>query len=92
VLEQKARKLTRFFDRITAIKITVELKSEITPEVEIVVSAEEAEDFVAKDSGNNVLTALESVVQKLEQQLRKHKEKITNHHRSAGHRQIETET
>lgn len=87
LLEQKARKLTRFFDRITAIQVTVDLKSEAAPEVEIVVSAEEVADFVAKDTGNNALTAVESVVQKLEQQLRKHKEKITNHHRSKDHRQ-----
>ncbi|HRF02194.1 MAG TPA: ribosome-associated translation inhibitor RaiA [Pirellulaceae bacterium] len=92
LLKQKAEKLTRFFDRITAIRVTVDLKSEAHPEVEIVVSAEAVEDFVAKDSGNNALTAVESVVQKLEQQLRKHKEKITNHHRSAGHRPVGDDT
>ena len=92
LLEQKARKLTRFFDRITAILVTVDLKSEAKPEVEIVVSAEEAEDFVAKDSGNNALSAVESVVQKLEQQLRKHKEKLTDHHRTPGPRQIEADS
>lgn len=85
LLESKASKLTRFYDRITSIVVTVDLKNETAPEVEIKVTAEEAPDFVAKDVGNNALTAVESVVQKLEQQLRKHKEKITNHHRGNDH-------
>ncbi len=76
---QKAGKLQKFFDRITGIEVTVDLKNQDKPEVEIRVSAEEAPAFVATDSGNNILTAVESVVQKLEQQLRKHKEKVTNH-------------
>ena len=84
VVEQKARKLLKFFDRITSITVTVDLKTDGSPEVEIKVSAEETEDFVAQDSGNNILTATESVVHKLEQQLRKHKEKLTSHRHSAN--------
>ena len=84
VVEQKARKLLKFFDRITSISVTVDLKTDGSPEVEIKVSAEEAEDFVAQDSGNNILTATESVVHKLEQQLRKHKEKLTSHRHAAN--------
>ena len=77
VVEQKARKLLKFFDRITSISVTVDLKTDGSPEVEIKVSAEETDDFVAQDSGNNILTATEIVVHKLEQQLRNHKEKLT---------------
>lgn len=85
VVDQKARKLLKFFDRITEIDVTIDLRDGGEPLVEIRVCVEEHDDFVASDSGNNILTATESVVQKLEQQLRKHKEKVTNHHRG-GHR------
>ena len=84
VVEQKARKLLKFFDRITSISVTVDLKTDGSPEVEIKVSAEEAEDFVAQVSGINILTATERVVHKLEQQLRKHKEKLTSHRHAAN--------
>jgi putative sigma-54 modulation protein len=84
LVEQKARKLLKFFDRITSITVTVDLKADGSPDVEIKVSAEETEDFVAQDTGNNILTATESVVQKLEQQLRKHKEKLTSHRHAAN--------
>lgn len=79
----KVDKLSRFFDRITSIVVTVDLKRSDAPELELRVSAEHTEDFVATDSGNNVLTALDSAMHKMEQQLRKHKEKLTGH-RSPG--------
>ncbi|MEZ6117296.1 MAG: ribosome-associated translation inhibitor RaiA [Pirellulaceae bacterium] len=81
----KVSKLSRFYDRITAVNVTVDLKREDAPEVEIRVSAELAEDFVARDSAVNVIGAVESAVQKLEQQLRKHKQKMTDH-RNLGRR------
>lgn len=83
VISQKASKLQKFYDRITAIEITVDLKQQERSDVEIRVSAENASDFVAHDSSNSVVSAVESVVQKLEQQIRKHKEKITSHRNSA---------
>lgn len=75
----KVSKLSRFYDRITAVNVTVDLKREDAPEVEIRVSAELASDFVATDSAPNVIGAVESTVQKLEQQLKKHKQKLTDH-------------
>lgn len=91
IVDQKVRKLLKFFDRITSISVTIDLQNDSEPDVEVKVSAEETDDFVARSTGNNILTAAENVVQKLEQQLRKHKEKITNH-RNAGHRQIESDS
>ena len=72
-IQSKVDKLTRFFDRITSIVVTVDLKRSDSPEVELRVSAEHTEDFVAADNGTNVLAALDSVIHKMERQLRKHK-------------------
>lgn len=79
-LASKAEKLTRFFDRLTAIEMTVDLKDEQKPKVDLLVSADHLPDLVAHEQSENLLSAVEAVVQKIEQQLRKHKERM--HERS----------
>ena len=79
-LAAKAEKLNRFFDRLTAIELTVDLKDPQKPKVDLLVSAEHLQDLVAHEQAENLLSAVESAVQKIEQQLRKHKERI--HERS----------
>lgn len=83
-IEQKVSKLPKYFDRTTAIDVIVDLEHSDTPIVELVVSAEETDDFFASDNGSNVLNALDKVVSKIERQLRKHKEKLTNHRNRAS--------
>ena len=77
-ITDKVVRLRRFFDRITGMQVTVDLENRETPLVELRVSAELTDDFVASDQGE-LIGAVESVAQKMEQQLRKHKEKITGH-------------
>lgn len=84
-MKAKVSKLPRFFDRTTAIKVLADLNHPENPKVEIIVSAEEANDFFASDTGSNVLVALDSTVTKIEQQLKKHKEKLISH-RSRDHK------
>ena len=78
-IEDKVDKLSRFFDRITGIDVTVDLQHEDSPHVELRVSAEHTADFVATETAKNVSSALDSALAKVEQQLRKHKEKVTGH-------------
>jgi putative sigma-54 modulation protein len=85
---EKVEKLRRFFDRITRIDVTVNLENRETPSVEVCVSAEHTSDFVATDTGE-LSVSLDRVVHKLEQQLRKHKEKIQDGHRKPGRKQLE---
>jgi putative sigma-54 modulation protein len=79
-IREKAEKLLHFFDRLTSIEVTVDLKNEIKL-VEILVSAEHRHDFVASESHADVLTAVEMVVAKLERQLSRYKEKIQDRRR-----------
>lgn len=82
----KVEKLPRFFDRLTAIDVIVDLQDELAPSVELVVSAEHKHDFRAADKSDNLMTALDSVVQKMEQQLKKYKDRLQDHRKpSYGH-------
>ena len=78
-IRKKVEKLPRFFDRTSGAVVVVDLSNSDQPKVELKISAEETEDFFASDSAVNVIAALDSVVNKLERQLKKHKEKLTDH-------------
>ncbi len=78
-IRKKVEKLPRFFDRTTGVVVLVDLADSDNPKVELKVTAEETADFFASDTASNVVAALDSVVHKLERQLRKHKEKLTDH-------------
>jgi len=75
----KVSRLARLFERLTAIEVTVDLEHADAPVVELLVSAEHKHDFVARDRGENMLSTVESVVHKVEQQIRKYKERIQGH-------------
>ena len=75
-ISEKVKKLTRFFDRMTAIYVTVDLEHRETPSVEVRVSAELSDGFIATVSSSSVVAALDGAVRKIEQQLKKHKEKL----------------
>lgn len=79
VIREKSEKVRRIFDRVNAIQVTVDFQHPDKPHVEINVSAEHSQDFVASAEANTVISALDSAIQKIEQQLRKHKEKLTGH-------------
>ena len=79
IIRKKVEKLPRFFDRTTGAVVLVDLANSDNPKVELKVTAEETDDFFASDTASNVVAALDSVVHKLERQLRKHKEKLTDH-------------
>jgi len=86
VVQEKLEKITRLYDRVSAIEITVDLEHRDLPAVDLKVSAKK-HDFVAVAQAENLLTAVDAAVDKMEQQLRKHKEKVQDRHRGAGHRE-----
>jgi putative sigma-54 modulation protein len=81
-IRAKAEKLGRFFDRLMSIEVIVDLKDAQKPTVDVNVSAEHKHDFVAHEQSENLLAALDACVQKIEQQLRKYKERVQNKHRN----------
>ncbi len=82
----KVERLGRLFERLSAIEVTVDLEHEQNPTVDVRVSAEHKHDFVAAESSTSLMAALDGVIHKLEQQLRKYKERVQDHHRPTTHR------
>ncbi|MBI1903566.1 MAG: ribosome-associated translation inhibitor RaiA [Planctomycetia bacterium] len=78
---EKVEKLPRYFERLTSIGLTVDLTDETAPAVELLVSAEHKHDFVAAERSESLLTSVETVVQRMEQQLRKYKDRLQDHRR-----------
>lgn len=75
-IHRKVEKLNRFFERLTAIEVIVDLKEAGRPRIDIKASAEHKHDFVAHDQLDSLMSTVEAAVQKMEQQLRKYKEKV----------------
>ena len=88
-IKAKVDRLSRYFERLTTIEVTLDLEHRESPSVDLRVSAEHKHDFVATSQAENVLAAIDIVVEKMEQQLRKYKERVQDRHRSAGGRQQE---
>lgn len=77
-LHEKAEKLQKYFGRLMAIEVAVD-QTKNAWTVEIRVSAEHKHDFFASEIGTNPQTAMDQCVHKIEQQLRKYKERVQNH-------------
>jgi putative sigma-54 modulation protein len=91
-ISTKVEKLSRFHDRLTSIEVIVDLTDESSPRVDLNVSAEHKHDFVAHDQSESLMGSVDAAMGKLEQQLRKYKEKVQERHRSSEPRRRETTT
>lgn len=89
LIEEKVARLRRLYERTTAIEATVDLKDLEHPVIEICVSVEHSDDCVATADATNVIAALDLAIPKVEQQLRRLKEKKTGH-RATGHKHIDS--
>ncbi|MFH1746639.1 MAG: ribosome-associated translation inhibitor RaiA [Planctomycetota bacterium] len=75
--EDKAWKLTRFYDRIQAIDMVLDGKNGIH-NVEIIVHTDRSDPFVATEEQEDVFAAVDLLLDKIERQLTRHKERIRN--------------
>ena len=88
-IREKLDKLPRFYDRLSAIDVTVDLEHREAPSVDLRVSAEHKHDFVAESRSMELMASIDVVVEKMEHQLLKYKTKVLDRHRGPGHRQME---
>ncbi len=83
-LHDKAEKLLKYFGRLMAIEVAAD-HSKHGWEVEILVSAEHKHDFVARESSSTAEAAMDLCVHKIEQQLRRYKERVQHHKGDVTH-------
>jgi putative sigma-54 modulation protein len=88
-ITSKAEKLLKIFDRLTAIEFIIDLTDPANSRVDLKVSAEHKHDFVAHDQSDNLMGSVDTVIHRLEQQLRKYKEKVQERHRNHDPRRRE---
>ena len=75
--EQKANKLTKYYDRIQEIEVVFDAgKDKIS--VEMIVNAEHRNMFLAHHNEGDAYACIDACVDKLERQLSDHKKKIRN--------------
>jgi putative sigma-54 modulation protein len=86
-IREKAEKLLHYFGRLMMIEVLVDMK-ENECVVEFLVSAEHKHDFVASERNKDLLAAVDLVLDKLEKQIRKYKEKIQDHRRTPSTGQV----
>ncbi len=80
-VSHKAEKLLTYFDRVTAITVTFDFEG-LLVKAEILVDAEHKHNFVASDTASEAAAAFDGALQKMEQQIKKYKEKIQDHRRT----------
>jgi putative sigma-54 modulation protein len=88
-IKAKAEKMLKIFDRLTAIEFIIDLTDPSNSRVDLKVSAEHKHDFVARHESDNLMGSVDAVVHRLEQQLRKYKEKVQERHRNSDPRRRE---
>jgi len=77
---EKTEKLVRFFDRIQEVRVVLDMEGERYT-AEAIADVELADDLVARETGQDIYAAIDTVSDKLERQLRKHKERLKEHHK-----------
>ncbi len=79
-MSRKAEKLLTYFERVTAIQVTVDFVDDRVS-TELLVDAEHKHNFVAQVTGFEVIPTFDQTLHKMEQQIRKYKEKLQDHRR-----------
>lgn len=80
LIARKSEKLLTYFERVTAIGVTVDFDHDQV-KVEILVDAEHKHNFVSSAEDDEVGPAFDKSLHKMEQQIRKYKEKLQDHRR-----------
>jgi putative sigma-54 modulation protein len=81
-VREKMQKLERHFDHVTNVNVVLTVEKQ-TQRAEASVNIAKGQLF-ADASNADMYAAIDALIDKLDRQILKHKEKLTNHHRSDG--------
>ena len=77
-VENKASKLTRFYDELHTIEVILDMEAD-KPSVEIVAAGKKKSVFVASHRDDDMYACVDQCLHKVSEQLRRHKDKIRDH-------------
>ncbi len=75
--EQKAGKLVRFYDRIQAIEVVLDVEGDDFT-IDMIATAEGRNNFIAHEAGPDTFALIDLITDKLGRQLKRHKERFRN--------------
>ena len=81
-VQDKIKKLERHFDHVTNVNVVLTVEKQLM-KAEASVNVLKGQLF-ANASNHDMYAAIDAMVDKLDRQILKHKEKLTDHHRSDG--------
>ncbi|MBE6425212.1 MAG: ribosome-associated translation inhibitor RaiA [Planctomycetaceae bacterium] len=76
--QAKIEKLSRFYDRISSVEVMADMESRVFPELTLLLKVEPKKEFVVQAQAGDLLTSLDEALKKMEQQLKKFKEKLSD--------------
>ena len=81
-VEKKVERLERHFDHVTNVNVILGVeKTRQKAEATIHITGN---DIFAEAEDENMYAAIDALIDKLDRQIKKHKEKVTNHHCAEG--------
>lgn len=83
-IQAKAEKLLHYFERVTMIEVTVDLRGQ-PKKAEIRLDAEHKHDFISHGEADDLMTAISSAIDRMRVQLSHYKEKVQDHRRDPSH-------
>jgi len=81
-VQDKLTKISNHFDHVIDIKVTLSVEK-LAQKIEATLHVP-GNDLHAESSGENMYSAIDTLADKLDRQVLKHKEKISNHHKVNG--------
>ena len=75
----KVEKLGKFVERTSRIGVVVDLEKADEPQVDMMVVTELKKEFKASYTSNDLYGCVDQLIDKIQQQMKKFKEKLTDH-------------
>lgn len=77
-VDTKVAKLNRYYSNVHTIEVTLDVEGD-KPSVEIIASAAHKSVFIGTQRGDDMYTCIDQALHKVQEQLRRHKDKIRDH-------------
>lgn len=78
-IESKVAKLPKIYDDIHSIEVILDMEAD-QPTVEVIVTARRKNTFVAKHRQEDMYACVDQCLDKIVEQIRRHKDKVRHHH------------